>query len=544
MSTENLDSFLDGLDIVVEECDSLDVKLLVREAARRRGIPVIMETSDRGMLDVERFDLDSQRPLLHGLVDDVNADEIAGLTTHDKVPFVLRILEPTELSDRMAASMAEIDHTVTTWPQLAGDVTLGAATVAAAVRRIGLGESLPSGRLRIDMQQLLEELADPIVPHVIAGSARPMPPTPAVELIDAVAQAANLAPSGGNSQPWRFEADDREFRIYLVPQRTSAMDVEFRGSYVAVGAALFNACCAASEHARLGPVELFPHGTSDVHIATMHFGDGTDIDLAELYPTLLTRSTNRNLGVPSAISPTTMSLLREEAQRGGARIHVVEDRATIEHCAELLAESDRIRHLSPRLHHEMMSELRWSGEPLETGIDIRTLELDATDLSKLSVARRADVMERLASWSAGAALGEATRDRARSSSAFVVVTIDGTDPASYVRGGAAVERVWLAAERAGLAIQPASPVFIYAVEPADYASLVPPQFVEHLENISFAFRDLIGVPQRETIALVLRMSHAPFPTARSMRLPIGDALTRRIIERVPAGVVTTRLKES
>ena len=39
ITPENLDSFLDGLDLVIEECDSLDVKLLVREAARERRIP-------------------------------------------------------------------------------------------------------------------------------------------------------------------------------------------------------------------------------------------------------------------------------------------------------------------------------------------------------------------------------------------------------------------------------------------------------------------------------------------------------------------------
>jgi len=44
---ENLGEFLDGLDLVIEECDSLDMKFLVREAARDRQIPVIMETSDR-----------------------------------------------------------------------------------------------------------------------------------------------------------------------------------------------------------------------------------------------------------------------------------------------------------------------------------------------------------------------------------------------------------------------------------------------------------------------------------------------------------------
>jgi molybdopterin/thiamine biosynthesis adenylyltransferase/nitroreductase len=538
LSAGNVDSFLEGLDVVIEECDSLDIKLLVREAARRHGIPVIMETSDRGMLDVERFDLEPQRPLLHGLVDDLHADEIAGLTTHDKVPYVLRILEPTELSDRMAASMAEIDQTVTTWPQLAGDVTLGAATVAAAVRRIGRGEPLASGRLRIDVQSLLGELTDPVPPEAIADPAPHTPLTRAVGLIDAVAQAANLAPSGGNTQPWRFEADEQQFRIYLRPERTSAMDVQFRGSYVAIGAALFNARCAASAHARLGPVEFFPRGMDDELVVTMHFGEGVDIDLAELYPALLTRSTNRRPGTPGVVDAGTLTLLREEAQREGARLHVVEGRPAIEQCADLLAESDRLRYLSPHLHDEMMSELRWPGERLETGIDVRTLELDRTELSKLAVARRPDIMRHLASWNAGNALGEVTHDRVRSSSALAVVTTEGKGTENYLRGGAAVERIWLTAERAGLAIQPVSPVFIFADERADYASLVALPLVDHLEDIAREFRHLSGLPPRETIALVLRVSHAPAPTARSMRLPTDLVLTRRAIDANPTGFAT------
>ena len=71
-------AFLDGLDLVIEECDSLDMKFLVREAARERRIPVIMETSDRGVLDVERFDLEPDRPLFHGLVGDMDFETLAG----------------------------------------------------------------------------------------------------------------------------------------------------------------------------------------------------------------------------------------------------------------------------------------------------------------------------------------------------------------------------------------------------------------------------------------------------------------------------------
>ncbi len=83
---ETIDAFLDGLDIVVEVCDSLDTKVLLREAARARRIPVLMATSDRGLVDVERFDLDPARPILHGLLGDVQTAGLAGLTSADKVP--------------------------------------------------------------------------------------------------------------------------------------------------------------------------------------------------------------------------------------------------------------------------------------------------------------------------------------------------------------------------------------------------------------------------------------------------------------------------
>ena len=155
----NLSQFIDGLDLIIEECDSLDIKFLVREAAREREIPVIMETSDRGVLDVERFDLEPHRPIFHGLLGEMNYETLIGLTTEQKGPFVLKLLGANDLSARGAASILELGQTITGWPQLASEVTLGAATVAAAVRRFGLGGELPSGRVRIDLEEVLAELA-------------------------------------------------------------------------------------------------------------------------------------------------------------------------------------------------------------------------------------------------------------------------------------------------------------------------------------------------------------------------------------------------
>ena len=158
ITEENYEGFLDGLDLLIEECDDLYMKLRLREGARARRIPVVMDTNDRGLLDIERFDLEPERPILHGLVGDLDARTLKGLSTEDKVPYVLDIVGGADaMSPRLAASLVEVGNTLNTWPQLASDVLLGAALCADVARRIAWGELETSGRFRVDLQQLVAD---------------------------------------------------------------------------------------------------------------------------------------------------------------------------------------------------------------------------------------------------------------------------------------------------------------------------------------------------------------------------------------------------
>jgi hypothetical protein len=133
-------------------------------------------------------------------------------------------------------------------------------------------------------------------------------------------------------------------------------------------------------------------------------------------------------------------------------------------------------------------------------------------------------MADLAAWDGGRALGEVTRDRVRSSSALAVVTVTDSSPQSYVRGGGALQRLWLAAQDAGLAAQPVSPISIFAVDAADFAGLVPGPYVARLKALSARLRTLAQLDRNEALVLVLRLSHAPPPTAVSLRIPLESVL--------------------
>lgn len=518
LTFDTVDAFLDGLDIVIEECDSLDMKAVLREGARARRIPVLMATSDRGLVDVERFDQEPQRPILHGLLGDLDIGLLPGMSSREKVPHILRHLEAERLSPRTAASLVEIDRTVSTWPQLASDVVLGAAALAEGVRRIGLGEELRSGRTRIDIGWALDRLDEPDMTR--------HGPTPVDDVHEApelpgmagtIASAAIRAPSGGNVQPWFVQAGPTSITIDVAAQHTSTMDVGFRGSSVAVGAALMNARIAAAAHQVLGPFSLSERVNGSPVRATLNLSDGTDPWLADLYQSMIRRETNRHHGSPRAVDAATIEALGDAANRECARLHLITGRDEIARAATLLAASDRIRYLTPHLHREMVSELRWPGDAdPDTGIDVRSLELDAGDLALLDILRREDVMAYLARWNAGGALGEDTRDRILASSALAAITVRGRELRDYARGGAAVELVWIIAQRLGLAVQPVSPVFLYAHNRAEFDQLSP-QFADELMQLERNFRALADITKDEAAVLLLRFTAAPPASVPSRR---------------------------
>lgn len=154
----NFDSFFcdDGnLDLFVEVCDSLEVKIESRLKAKKLKIPVVMDTNDRGMLDIERFDLEPERKLFHGLIEQFDDNDGIRLTPTNRTEVLKALVSFESLSERMKLSMAQINKTITTWPQLASSVVLGGAITTDVARKILLGQHRSSGRYYVDLDQLI-----------------------------------------------------------------------------------------------------------------------------------------------------------------------------------------------------------------------------------------------------------------------------------------------------------------------------------------------------------------------------------------------------
>lgn len=160
--SENIDEFFINdrtLDLLVEVCDGIDMKILSRYKARDLKIPVVMDTNDRGMLDIERFDIEPNRNLFHGLIGTSKID-INNITPIERLEYIFKIVNVEKISSRLKDSMIEIGKSLNTWPQLASSTVLGGALVTDVVRKILLNHHNESGRYYVDLDELLSSNRD------------------------------------------------------------------------------------------------------------------------------------------------------------------------------------------------------------------------------------------------------------------------------------------------------------------------------------------------------------------------------------------------
>ncbi|MBS3914055.1 MAG: ThiF family adenylyltransferase [Bacteroidetes bacterium] len=162
-TAENLDALItrNGMgkvDLIVEECDSLEVKLMVRQKAKEYGVPVIMDTSDRGLMDIERFDLEKNRPLFHGLLEgEILPEPGEKLNPGRRFELLSKIVNISGVSRGMQISLPEIGKSLLTWPQLSYEVTLGGALTTYVGYKILAGEQMDSGRIYVDLEEIFKK---------------------------------------------------------------------------------------------------------------------------------------------------------------------------------------------------------------------------------------------------------------------------------------------------------------------------------------------------------------------------------------------------
>lgn len=156
VTPENLDAFLSGLDLLVEECDGLALKFDVRNEARARGINIAFAADERGFLSVEPYATHPELPAFHGLVKERPLPRSGYATAADFMRALTDWLGGWNLiSERSRESLRGIGITHSGYPQLASEARLAAGQLGHVCRRLLLGEPLFPFYSHLDLDKIL-----------------------------------------------------------------------------------------------------------------------------------------------------------------------------------------------------------------------------------------------------------------------------------------------------------------------------------------------------------------------------------------------------
>ncbi|MEO5999620.1 MAG: Rv1355c family protein [Chitinophagaceae bacterium] len=545
-----------NLDLLVDECDGLDIKILCRYKARELKIPVIMDTSDRGMLDVERFDLEPQRPLLHGTLENINPHNIKSLTNEEKIPVILQMLGIDNVSLRAKASMIEVDQTINTWPQLASSVALGGAVGADVCRRILLDQFHESGRFYIDLEELITD-KKPVSPKPGIVRTNPYEPLRADEMkslatnvrlfkddqaifpdekiIQNLVSAACAAPSTGNDQPWKWLYSKGILYLYHDAYRSFSFgDFQKKASFISLGAAYENLYIHALNMGIEAHCQFMPGSNSEKLVAAIHFTPVINKQLAELFKPLdnaiTIRHTNRNLSPKSIIQEKDLNQLTTIAQSvKGASLQWFTDETTLRSLADIIGACDRIRILNKEGHDDFVHhEMRWTSEEAEKtrdGIDVKTLGLSNSQLAALGVIKNENVVRTINELGGGKALDILAIRTVSAASALCLITLPHNNLKNFFEGGRSMERFWLLATNLNIAVHPLiSPLYIFPRIDYGNGEGLSPQNISELKYLMKKFNAITNLGDDQAGVFLAKIALADKPLIKSFRLPIDKTL--------------------
>ncbi len=562
INEHNLDDFFSKngkIDLLVDECDGLDIKMLCRVKAREMGIPVVMDSSDRGMIDIERYDLKPDYPILHGLTAGIDPHQLAGLSNEDKVPYILKMLDAEKLSTRAKASMFEVSQTITTWPQLASSVLAGGAITAEVIRRIFTGALHRSGRFYVDTELLIRDeeqppdavsmrelytALPPLTPEQIAEASAHLDLSPvanqiipAETVIKNLIEAAASAPSLGNNQPWKWVYKQGQLILFHDRSRSLCFgDFQHMGAHIAFGAAIENLVLKAHELKMEPEVTCFPLKDYAHCIASIRFypqGHPSKNTARAVFDPLSKfirqRHTNRMFGQRVPIEKTKLAELTALAElEPGAKLQFIDDPTQLEQIGQVISGCDRLRFLHPQGHYDFFNEMRWTEEENQKtrdGLDIATIEMKLSDVAGMQLARDWNTIKLLDDWNLGDAFGKQSIKAVKAASALGFLTFPTFHPKNFILGGRVVERVWLKATEMGLAFQPLdSPPLFFSRLIHGKGIEMPEKMRNRLFTLRKDFLRLFSSSDQTAEVFLFRIAKTPPPSVMSLRKPIKEIL--------------------
>jgi len=348
--------------------------------------------------------------------------------------------------------------------------------------------------------------------------------------ITKLVSAGLLAPSGDNCQPWRFLWNGESLQIHFVPERAESLyDVQHTASWIALGALLTNLRIAANTLGCQLHIDVFPDHETSPLVAQVRWQRQPTCD-DPLFPALTARCVNRRpyrrAPLPSQVKAELLSLA---STAPGVSLDLLEDEPKKSALASLAAVNERILFENRALHDGLYRWLRWTThETTRTGdgMPVESLELSGLERPGFRILASWPITRGLTALGLTSMLPWRTQRVYQRSAAIGLLTVNGTRPEDFVRGGELLERLWLTATLRDVAFQPITGItFLWLRCRLAQGDGLSARHQKLLDNVWRRLAELLPSSIQRTPIMLFRLGLASAPSGRALRRPVASVLT-------------------
>ena len=259
-----------------------------------------------------------------------------------------------------------------------------------------------------------------------------------------ILEAGAQAPSGDNSQPWRFSVKENTITVFNSPEKDNPIfNFKSRGTYVAHGALLENMRIAAGEFGYAAEIKLFPDPVRPEITAEVFLSPASRV--SKFYPHIFKRATNRKPYQNKLLTHDERDAIRTAASGFGAELFLEEGsgKAVV---GKAVSMNEVVMLTHTELRRLFFKDVRWTEAEervAKAGLYLKTMELappQAAIFKLLSYPKAAAVLNALGlPWF----IARENSKIYSSGSALGVLVIDREEPEDFVRVGMATQRMWL-----------------------------------------------------------------------------------------------------
>lgn len=342
-------------------------------------------------------------------------------------------------------------------------------------------------------------------------------------IIEKILHLGCMAPSGGNSQPWKFEVENNNIKVIALPEKDHPiLNVEHRGTLIAHGALIENIRIAASNFNIETHVKLFPYGKESETIADIELKKNDSLVSDEYYSEIERRTTNRKSYHNKPIDDRLISEFKKlSLQFSNLHITFLSNNEQIKSIAKNLSIGDRIMFENKTLSKLFFKELVWNKQDEKMkggGLLVDTLEIKPPQRLILRLINYKPFMYLALKVGLPKIIAKENENTYSSSPLMCVISTKNDDKLSFIEVGKYIEKLWLMATKEKLSCQIISGLFFFkqGIDTSSH-SIFSKKEVGDIENAYSSINKIVGNSDNSIITAVLRIGYTDEPSSRSYK---------------------------